>query len=250
MGLITLLLKTNQHKKLFELLWQKQFTASVREFSLISGLPYATTHDVLLKLKKMGLVQKKQMGSSTLYKAVKSTEEIEKLKNFLHIDIKNKFADYKEMDLPLIGEFNELNQESAQSKEELLVKTIYFSKKKSSLLRTLPLLVHRLGTTLDINQLIYWSKKFHVNREIGFIFDVTSSLSKNKKFNTLANKFKDKRWSKPIAFLDSETKLNGFQELLMEANTPALAKKWYLKLNMGMDSFASHYFKFTKEVTD
>lgn len=246
MKLAALLLKTDQHRKLFGLLWEKNLTASVREFSLMSGLPYATAYDVFLKLKKMGLVQKKKAGRATLYSAFGTSDEVELLKQLLNKEAKSTLEEYNEMNLPLVGEFTELNQEKAQSKEELLVKVVYFAKKKSSLLRTLPLLVHRLGTDLDKNQLAYWAKKYHVDRELGFVLELTGHLTHEKKFTSLAYKFKDHRWSKPVAFLENESNLKGFQAQLVESNTPDLAKKWYLKLNMGIDSFASHYAKFSQ----
>lgn len=248
MKLAALFLKSDKHQKLFELLWDKSLTASVREFSLMSGLPYATTHELFAKLKKMGLVSKAKSGRANLYSGVAQSPEVEALKKYLGGDDHvSTFADYKEMDLPLVGSFEDLNKERAQSKEELLVKVVYFSKRKSSLLRTLPLLVRRLGLKLDFNQLAYWSKKYHVDRELGFVLDLTGNLSHEKKFCLLANKFKDQRWSKFTTFLESESKLKGFQAMLVEENTPELAKKWFLKMNMGLDSFETHYSKFASE---
>lgn len=249
MKLAALFLKTEKHQKLFQLLWVQGMTTSVREFSLMSELPYATTYDLFVKLEKMGFVRQVKKGRANLYSGVASSHEVEALKKYLGYSLEQPttFADYDEMNLPLVGSFEDLNKEKAQSKEELLVKVVFFAKSKSSLLRTLPLLVRRLGVNLDFNQLSYWSKKYHVERELGFVLDLTGHLAHEKKYSSLAKQFKDNRWSKFTTFLESESNLKGFQKVLVEENTPELAKKWYLKMNMGMDSFESHFSKFTNE---
>lgn len=245
MKLATLFLKTERHQKLFKLLWVQELRASVREYSLMSGLPYATTYELLQKLEKMGVVEKTVQGRANLLVVKSSPPEVDLLKKLVNVgDEKKRFADYEEMDLPLVGNFEDLNNESAQSKEELLVKSVVLAKRKSSLLRTLPLLVVRLGVDLNVYQLMHWARQFHAERELGFVLELASQLSREKKFAGLARKFHDRRWSKEVAFLENEASLKGFQAKLVEKNTPKLAKKWHLKMNMGLDSFVSHYNKF------
>lgn len=195
----------------------------------------------------MGLVQKELRGRSTLFSSKLSNEELKPLKLLLgnaEVRKRKSLSDFSEMDLPLVGEFPEFESETAQSAEELLVKVVVLAKKNSSLLRTLPLLVKRMGTGLSFSQLAYWSKRLHVDRELGFVLDLTEELSKNKKLYAMARRFRDKRWSKYSFFLEREQGLLGFQARVVEQNTPQLAKKWFLKMNMGLDSFQSHYFKF------
>lgn len=246
MKLAAFLFKTDRHQKLAELLWVDGLTASVHELALMSGLPYATAHGLLQKLLKMGLVEKTKQGRATLFSSNLSSEEVKSLKVLTsNTESKKKsLSDFEELDLPLVGEFREFRIEKAQTLEELLVKTVSLSKKNSTLLRVLPLLVHRLGPHLLHHQLAFWSKRHHVDRELGFVLDLTAELSGETRFSTLAKKFKDKRWNKPQPFLESEKGLSGFQKMLVEENTPALAKKWFLKMNMGLDSFESHYRKF------
>ena len=246
-GLADFLFKTNEHLRLAELLWAEGLTASVHELALMSGLPYATAHELLQKLEKMDLVQKTKKGRATLFSSKVSPDDLKHLQAVMgqrSLPNQRPLADFIEMDLPLVGEFQELYQETAQSTEELLVKAVVLAKKSASLLRTLPLLVKRLGPTLNRHQLAYWSRRHQVDRELGFVLDLTADLSKEKRFGTLAKNFKDKRWSRLRPFFDSDSDLSGFQAKLVERNTPELAKKWFLKMNMGLDSFRSHYLKF------
>jgi hypothetical protein len=246
MELVGFLFKTQEHQRLAELLWTRGFTASVHELALMSGLPYATAYEFLHKMEKKGLVKKNPKGRATLFSSNLSSEEARSLVKLMRPQQSKKksLADFDEMNLPLVGEFPELEKEHAQNLEELLVKMVSLAKKNSTLLRTLPLLVKRIGTKLDVHQLSYWSKRYQVGRELGFVLVLTSELSKEPKYARLARKFHDKRWSKVTAFLDQESKLSGFQGRLVEKNTPELAKKWFLKMNMGLEAFRSHYVKF------
>lgn len=62
MGLAQFLFKTNEQRKLTELLCVDGLTVSVHELALMSGLPYATTWEVLNKMKAEGLAQKVRKG--------------------------------------------------------------------------------------------------------------------------------------------------------------------------------------------
>lgn len=247
MGLLDFLFKTEAHRKLAELLWTGGLTASVHEFSLLSGLPYATTYELLHKMLSMGLVQKAQKGRATLFSSKLSSEQMNVFKALMgktDVGEEKSLTEFSEMDLPLVGDFSELRNEKAKNVDELLVKTVLLAKKDSTLLRVLPLLVNRLGAKLNEQQLGYWSKQYHVDREVGFALDLTAKLSGEKRYSTLAKKLKDKRWSKPSFFLKSEEGLSGFRAKLVDENTPELAKKWFLKMNVGLDSFESIFAKY------
>ena len=249
MALMKFLFKTDQHLSLARLLWSEKLTASVHEFAQMSGLPYATAHGLLQKMLKMGLVKKTKSGRATLFSSSLPAGELRHLLAMMEKSVptnsgRKPLADFPEMELHLVGEFPELRREKAQSHEELLVKVVSLSKKNPTLLRALPLLVKKLGPHLKASRLSYWSKRFHVDRELGFVLELTSHLSQEAKYARLAKSLKDKRWSKQGFFLDKEASLTGFQAKLVETNTPELAKKWFLKMNMGLDSFESMYAKF------
>ncbi len=228
-------------------LWEDNLTASIHELSLMSGLPYATAYDFLHKMENQKLVKKRKSGRASLFSSNVSKTELRPFMKLLGStrDKSLKSSRFDLLNLHLVGNFPELKQLKAKTPEELLVKVVLSAKKNSTLLRTLPLLVKKLGTKLDFNQLAYWASLLHVNRELGFTLELTSKLSDEKKFAFMAKKLMDNRWSNPTSFLNKESNLKGFQAKLVEKNTPDLAKKWFLKMNMGLDSFTSQYQKFT-----
>ena len=98
---------------------------------------------------------------------------------------------------------------------------------------------------MNSEELLYWARLHHVDREVGFVLELTAHLSRNNKYAKLAKRLKDNRWNKPVFFSNSDKNLGKFQENLLSMNTPALAKKWFLKMNVGLDSFESVYAKFS-----
>lgn len=245
MGLLEFLFKNSQSAKLAELLWVEKLEASVNELSHLSGLSYATAYEELQRMKSLKLVKMQKKGKATYYSSALSQELSESVLNLFEkvkTDHK-KMVSLDEYNLPLVGEYTELSEGDKTSAEELLVKVVKFSKKNATVLRVLPLLVKKMGDDLDVHQLQYWSKRHDTHRELGFLLELTALLTKNKKFLKLSKNFKDKRWSKCDYYFERDLELQGFQAMLVDKNTPEVAKKWYLKLNMGLDSFQSFYNK-------
>lgn len=245
MGLFNYLFKNKESARLVELLWVDKVEASVNELSQLSGLSYSTTHEELQKMKSLDLVKMERSGKATLYSSALPEEEANVLVSLFakKKEEAKQTVSFDDFEMPLLGDYSELQNEKMEV-EELLVKAVYLSKKNASLLRALPLLLRKMGDNLDSNQLAYWSKRYETNRELGFLLELTAQLTKNKKYSRLANKFKDKRWAKPDYYFERDFGLKGFQAIAVDRHTPELAKKWYLKLNMGLDSFQSFYSKY------
>jgi len=247
MELFKYLFKTKEYARLAELLWVDKVSGSVNELAHLADLSYSTAHEELQRMKSLGLVKMQRVGKATLYSSALTEVESKVVKNlFSKTNLKRKTVSFADYNLPLLGDFNELLTDNQLEPEELLVKSVKSAKKNATLLRVLPLMLKKMGAELNLYQLVYWAKRYEVNRELGFLLDLTAALTKNTKFSKLAKQFKDKRWSKPEYFFESDSNLSGFQEQLTEKNTPELAKKWYLKLNMGLDSFQSLYSKYEK----
>lgn len=246
MELFKYLFKTQEQAKLAELLWVDKVNASVNELSHLTGFSYSSAHEELQRMKSLNLVKMQRDGKATLYSSALTDVEEEVVKNlFTTTGMENKKrVSFNDFNLPLLGDFSELLTDEQLEPEELLVRAVKLAKKNATLLRVLPLMLKKMGDELNLYQLVYWGKRYGVNRELGFLLDLTAEITKNKKFSKLARQFKDKRWSKPEYFFNSDNNLSGFQAKLTEKNTPELAKKWYLKLNMGLDSFQTLYAKY------
>lgn len=246
MGLFSYLFKNEESARLAELLWVDRVVASVNELSQLSGLSYSTTHEELQKMKSLNLVKMERKGKATLYSSALIEEEVAVVTTIFakrRMESK-KTVSFDDFNMPLLGDFSELLKDEKMEVEELLVKAVKLSKKNATLLRALPLLLKKMGDDLNLHQLVYWAKRYNSNRELGFLLELTAQLTENKKYSRLARQFKDKRWSKPDYYFERDLGLKGFQALVVDRHTPELAKKWYLKLNVGLDSFESFYSKY------
>ncbi|PWU12397.1 MAG: hypothetical protein C5B49_16460 [Bdellovibrio sp.] len=239
--------KLKRYQALMRLLIVDELAGSVRQLSLLSCLPYATTYAYLHELKKQGLVKSVLIGRTAVFSLAISRSEQEELQYRLGLPTvpARALSEFPEVEvLPLVGDFPELQIEKANTKEEMLVRALTLSKNNPVLLRTLPLLTEKLGA-MGTDLLNYWASKLKVKQELGFLLDLTAELSKKKKLSGLARRLKDKRRRRDSFFFEKENDLKGFEAKLVERNTPALARKWHLKLNMSLDVFESTYNKFS-----
>ncbi|HWU44609.1 MAG TPA: hypothetical protein VN132_14255 [Bdellovibrio sp.] len=252
MSLADFFFKNDEQKKLAQLVWAESLEASVREFSLMSGLNYATTYELLHRMEELGLVKRTVKGRSTLYSSTLSKDEkalFMKLAPTVSSQQqkKIKFGDtLLKLGLPYRGKSEDLGSEYVADNEELVVHAVWRAKKNSTLARALPVMLAQQLTTLNPHRLMYWAKQYKVKREFGFFIDLTGLLSGNRNLRKLARDFHDQRWSQDEFLFSNEENLTGFQSQLVEQNTPDLARWWHLKMNMGMDSFESLFQKFSK----
>lgn len=252
MGLLDFFLKTEEHKKLTELLWVEEVEGSVRELSLMAGMSYATAYEELHRMENMGLVKKRRKGNATLFSSSLSKDD-KKLFAALANRSPKKGSQrlvvtrLQELGLPLVGDLSFLKNETADSNEELVVKAVCKAKENPYLARSLPVVLVKALEDVDPARLHYWSKKKNVKRELGFYIALTALLSKKQALKKLAKSFYDKRWSKSEYLLTADKGLGAFQAKLVESNTPSLAKLWKLKMNLGLDSFESLFNKFVSE---
>jgi DNA-binding transcriptional ArsR family regulator len=251
MRLADFLFKNEAQKKLAHLIWGDELEASVREFSLMSGLGYATAYEELHHMEKLGLVKKSPQGRSTLYRSSLAKEDQSIFKKL--ITAKSETSEKKlsfgtgllELGLPYTGSSDSLGRETVADLEELVVRAVEKTKKSAALARALPVLLAKLLPTQDKHRLLYWAKKYKVKKELGFFVDLTGLLTEDQQLKKLARFFYDNRWAKDDFLFENEKAAKGYRARLVTENTPKLAKRWFLKMNMGLDSFASNFMKFS-----
>jgi len=254
MKLLDFLFKTNEHRNLAELLWVEGIEASERELSLMAGLSYATAHEELHRMEKMGLVKRRVEGKATLFSSNLTEGEQKAFSSLVEGPLKKKSSKgvsdrLRELGLPMMGDLLDLNSETVHGDEELVVKAVCMAKENPTLARSLPVVLVNLLPNVNSHRLHFWAKRNKVKRELGFFVALTAHLSKEPALKKLSKLFYDKRWSKPEYFLTAEKDVRGFQAKLVENNTPPLAKAWKLKMNLGLDSFESLFSKFMSETT-
>lgn len=252
MRLTAFLFRNKSQQELARLLWCQGLSASVREFSLMSGLSYATTHEELHQMEKSGLVKKIVQGRSTIFSTSLSKTEQNVVNALFSESVffqKNSTfqSQLLEFGLPYSGNSQDLGDDPVADLEELVARASWKSKRNPTLARALPVMLYKVCPRLHQHRLMFWAHKYDVKKEVGFFIELTGVLSKNSKIKKMSRGFYDQRWSQADFLFEAEKDLQGFQAKLIEVNTPELAKRWFLKMNLGIDSFASLFAKFSKE---
>jgi DNA-binding transcriptional ArsR family regulator len=252
MKLLDFLFKTEEHKKLAQLVWVEGIEASVRRLSLMSGLSYATAYEELHRMEETGLVKQRVDGKATLFSSNLSDGERAAFASLFNYTFKQKTSKplsdrLQELGLPMVGDLSALRNETVQDDEELVVKAVCKAKGNPTLARSLPVVLVNVLPNVNPHRLHFWANKNKVKKELGFFIALTAHLSNEPALKKMAKLFFDKRWSKPEYFLETEKGARGFQARLVESNTPSLAKTWKLKMNLGLDSFESLFNKFVTE---
>lgn len=243
-------LKSDEHRKLLELLVSGSTAYSKMDLAKLSGLPYATTHAEVAKLESLGLLSKQNSAGRVTYRMSLSPE----LKDALRLLFNLKGRDnavtresdlrdsLQELGAPLVLDV----QPSAhfapdQTPEETLVRSTLHAKKDPSVARTLPLALVRSFESLDPELLKYWATKLHAKQELGMFLELSAELANSPKLKKLSRRFKDKRVKETKDFFETNSPL---LRKLSEKNTPDVARRWKFRMNMSMDSFQSTFERF------
>ncbi|MCW8927144.1 MAG: hypothetical protein OQJ84_12870 [Xanthomonadales bacterium] len=125
--------------------------------------------------------------------------------------------------------------------EALLADAVDLAQSDASVARSLPVLFHKLGGSLDVDKLKHESWKRGNKHRVGFFLELAGELSEKTVLKEAAKRFLDRRYKVPRQFFNNQTELS---RQLAENRTPDLAKKWGLQMNMGLDAFQSTYEKF------
>ena len=245
-----LLVTSETRKQLLRLLWQEGVEASAHQLSNLSGCSYASVYDELEQLVNVDLVLKTKSGKSNLYSRNLQSEFAESLCNLvgeLRFQTNLKQLDEQEVEAHLFALGAPLGgarvTQKSLSLEEALVAGVMLAHKNSTVARVLPVVMAKNVSHFDFERLFFLARKEKVSRGLGFLLDLTGTLSSSRKLKKLALKLMDKRVKTRKPFFVLTSKKGKYALLLEEQNTPELAKKWHFSMNMGLDSFSSLYKK-------
>lgn len=243
-------LKSDEHRKLLELLVSGSTAYSKMDLAKLSGLPYATTHAEVAKLESLGLLSKQNSAGRVTYRMSLSPELKDALRLLFNLkgrdncvkDEADLRASLQELGAPLVLDV----QPSArfapdQTHEETLVRSTLNAKKDPSVARTLPLALVRSFESLDPELLKFWATKLHAKQELGMFLELSAELANSPKLKKLSRRFKDKRVKETKDFFETNSPL---LRKLSEKNTPDVARRWKFRMNMSMDSFQSTFDRF------
>lgn len=123
--------------------------------------------------------------------------------------------------------------------EGTLVRAFELSRRDATVACVLPLCLYYSAYKLDSDRLLSLSKCEIDKRVAGFFLDLTYRITKDACFHSWSQKFQvDVSEEQP--FFEEKTV---FSRKLAEQNTPAVARVWGWRMNMGLDAFESMFEK-------
>lgn len=128
-----------------------------------------------------------------------------------------------------------------ESLEEVLLDACRAAHMDATVARVLPFVLARLADRLDVEALRRAARASDLKQTVGFMLELAGALGDRQDLEQQATRFLDRRRSRPRPFFPGESR---FARVLAEERSPALARRWGWRMNMGLDSFAAVFDKF------
>jgi hypothetical protein len=136
------------------------------------------------------------------------------------------------------------------SVEDRIAQAIEASHGDAAMARMLPVLLWRLRSELDLRKLERAAEDRGETRALGFFLDLTAALASGLRQEAAIHCFEEAaqsllpqaRGGEPAYFF-AGTERRPFERLAADENTPGVAKRWGLLLNMPYASFESHFHR-------
>ena len=136
------------------------------------------------------------------------------------------------------------------SVEDRIAQAIEASHGDAAMARMLPVLLWRLRSEVDLRKLERAAKDRGETRALGFFLDLTAALAGGMRPAAAIHSFEEAarsllpqaRGGEPVYFF-AGTERRPFERLAADENTPDVAKRWGLLLNMPFASFESHFHR-------
>jgi hypothetical protein len=240
-------------RSLLDLLWKQKLQGSVTHLSRLTGLSYSTVYEELRQMERVGLAQSLHHGREVEFKAKPDHPQAELLQKLLDVsqptaaELSRQVegeervrSNLSRVGAPLGGKF-------APREEMLLEETLFeglkLARKDATVARVLPVALYLNLEKLNLGKLVELATFAGEKRTLGFYLELTGLLSNNSRLKKAAKELRDRRFKRAESFFVHQ-KRGEFQVRLEKRNTPKVAKHWRFTMNMGFDSFESHFRKF------
>jgi hypothetical protein len=127
------------------------------------------------------------------------------------------------------------------SAEKALVRGVDLAHRDGTVAAVLPVCLYRQRDALDPERLAAHARRFGEGQAVGFLLDLTATLSGDRRFARWAARFRDRRRTGATSFFIGGHAARSRK--VAERNTPPLARKWGLRMNLGLDAFSGTFYK-------
>jgi len=220
---------------------------TVRELSTTSRVAYANVHREVEQMRQLGLVRTERVGNALLCswneenplsKSVRGLLEESPNKPVLRNE-ETVFGNLKHWGAPLV---RRATMAEELSLEETLAYSLELARRHPEVARVWPVVLAKHRREVDLPELESLAYRLGQKKALGFFLSLCGSLMGEPELMARARQLRDARFRKVEDFFLLE--LGDRARVLAEQNTPKLAKEWFFRMNMPMESFRTFFEKF------
>lgn len=239
------LVTSKARRRLLLLLWKNGASGSVSSLSKQARVAYANAHRELRAMKLLGLVCSTHRKRAEVFRANKDSPYAQVLRAMMkepHEPVRTaRSAAHVRGGLRTLGAPLHDSPVAVYDTELALVQGVALSHNDPTVARVLPLCFCFVAGILDVERLLKLARDGGEKQAVGFFLDLTATLTGTSLFKRWAARFRDARCG--LASRDFFPETSTLAREAARQNTPKLAKKWGLRMNMGLDAFQSMYEK-------
>ena len=247
--MLDFLVTSRSRRRLLQLLWTGNESGSVKELAERAGVGFASAWRELRAMQAIALVVSSREGAAEVFAANTSHPLADALRSIVVAPARTAINDradrrtrsaLRALGAPLL---EGAARRPVGDVEETIVRGVQLAHHDPAVARSMPVCLYRQRNALRPALLEHWARQLGEKRSLGFFCDLTSALSKDPRFVEWAAGLRDRRCVAQRDFFPS-TSRSLLARQAADLNTPAAARRWGLRMNLGMDAFTSTFEKF------
>lgn len=245
--MLEFLVTSRARRRMLRVLWADREQGSITRLAARAGIGFASAWRELRAMQAHDLVVASARDDPQVYRANLAHPLAGTMRALLAparpvegAGVRRIRRQLKALGAPLLED----GQEPPREAEQAIVRGVHLAHGDPAVARVLPLCLFRGRDTLRPERLRRHARRLGEKRALGFFLEVTAALSGDRRFVAWARPLHDRRCTAPRPFFHGSSR-SRLAARIASRRTPAIARRWGLRMNMGMDAFRSSFERFT-----
>lgn len=253
-GVLGYLVTSKARRRLLHILWVSGAEGSVRSLAAQVTMSFAAAHRELAAMRAAGLASSARVGGATVFRANRDHPLAGHLEALLRGGVDQlPTPDQDDADervrswLAALGAPLAVERVATEvpAVEEALAAGFDLAHRDPSVARALPVCIWRQRHRLDWHRLVAAARGHDEVQTLGFFTELAGTLAGDREMVRRARTVLDHRRRRPVDFFGGRPTAR--QLAAAERNTPPVARRWKLRMNMGMDAFRALFDKWISD---
>jgi len=254
--MLNYLVTSKGRRTLLRLLWAEGESGSVSELARLAGLSFRSAHRELNQMHRAGLAVCTRAGNATMFEADKDHPAAKVLLALVreqpprNAGATSRFDPQADAVRATLGAWGApLPAAGAPATlpnlEKALAQGAKLAHSDASVTRALPVCIWKHRHRLDWVRLRGEAQRLGEAHALGFFVALTGALGSDPALVDAAENLRDGRRRRDRNFFQGRE--SALARRLAEERAPEVAKRWLYRMNMGLDTFAATFRKFTPD---